>query len=244
MYLLSNIDAVDWSIDDGYDAVDVCPFCEMPVPDYVRSCVVCGLSIRDIDFEENSINKYTDFRESFDKLFDDMDSKLGNMIFIKDDDELFEFKTFYNSFMLNYDYHEFLEFYNRADKNLEMQQIAELFINDKLNKSLGTESEFDDYAKYLIYYCNYYIANDDLDDAFIYYAQMLLLMSNYSGDNNGELLISVYLFDSFSCYNCLYGSQHSFDISKLFDEAINTFRIEEYNKNHKFILEKLKAMFG
>ena len=174
MYLLSNIDAVDWSIDDGYDAVDVCPFCEMPVPDYVRSCVVCGLSIRDIDFEENSINKYTDFRESFDKLFDDMDSKLGNMIFIKDDDELFEFKTFYNSFMLNYDYHEFLEFYNRADKNLEMQQIAELFINDKLNKSLGTESEFDDYAKYLIYYCNYYIANDDLDDAFIYYAQMLL----------------------------------------------------------------------
>ena len=37
---------------------------------------------------------------------------------------------------------------------------------------------------------------------------------------------------------------YSFDVSKLFDEAINNFKISKYNKNHKGILCEFREIFG
>lgn len=35
---------------------------------------------------------------------------------------------------------------------------------------------------------------------------------------------------------------YSFDVSKLFDDAVNTFKIKKYNKNHDKILNELKEI--
>jgi hypothetical protein len=36
---------------------------------------------------------------------------------------------------------------------------------------------------------------------------------------------------------------YEFDIQRLFDEAVETFRIEKYNKNHERVLSEIKQVF-
>lgn len=43
----------------------------------------------------------------------------------------------------------------------------DLFLDDKLNNSLGTKDEFDEYLSYLIHYGFYNIDIERYDDAFI-----------------------------------------------------------------------------
>ena len=60
-YLLKNIGDVNREIGDYDDNVKKCPFCHNRVPDFLNSCVFCGLHIRNIDFEKHALEKYSSF---------------------------------------------------------------------------------------------------------------------------------------------------------------------------------------
>ncbi len=260
-YLLDCFEAIDKKIDDFDESIETCPFCGEDVSDYLRSCETCGLHIREIDFEEHAINGLKNtFKEFLDSLniddqdIDDLNSlDIGNLLDfdevmdfvpIEEDDALKEFKEFFNKHMLSYDFDEFLEFYNLHNENHSLEEMMDLFLEDKLNNSLGTKNEFDEYLSYLIHYSLYNVDVGRYDDAFIKLAQLSILASNESRNKNEILLSNPFLPDIWFIVTALKDGDYSFDVSKLFDVAVNTFKIEKYNKNHDEVLDELKEIFN
>ena len=80
--------------------------------------------------------------------------------------------------MLSYDFDEVLAFYNSCDKNFSLDKIMDLFLDNKLNKSLGTKKEFKTYFDYLIHYFYYNKENGNYDDAFVNLISLAVLHSN------------------------------------------------------------------
>ncbi len=261
-YLLNHFEAIDKKIDDfDEESIEKCPFCGENIPSYLRSCEGCGLHIREIDFEEHAADGFKSmFKKFLDNLgIDDLDSlddldnlgdldnlfdfdKFMGLVPIEENDELKEFKEFFNEHMLSYDFDEFLEFYNSHDGTIE--EIMNLFLDDKLNKSLGTEKEFDGYRSYLIQYGFYNAETEKYDDAFVKLAQLSILASNRSKDKNDILFSNPHSIDIGCIVDKLYDVGYSGDVSKLFKEAVNTFKIEKYNKNHDEVLKELKKLFN
>ena len=52
LYLLNYFENIEKETKDYDESAKCCPFCRRPIPDYARSCLHCGLHIRDLDFEE------------------------------------------------------------------------------------------------------------------------------------------------------------------------------------------------
>ncbi len=249
-YLINHFEAIDKKIDDFDESVETCPFCGEKVKDYFRSCEGCGLHIREIDFEEHAVDglksmfkKFLDRLDSLDDSDDPFDfDKFMGFVPIEEDDELKEFKEFFNRYMLDYDFDKFLEFYNSHDGTIE--EIMDLFLEDKLNNSLGTENEFDEYMSYLIHYNLYNLDMERYDEAFIKLAQASILVSNKSENKNESLSLSQDSLDVKLLIDNLKSIYYSFNVSKLFKEAVDTFKIEKYNKNHEEVLKELKEIFG
>ena len=254
-YLMKHFEAIDKKIDDFDESIKTCPFCGENIPTYLRSCERCGLHIREIDFEEHAVDGFKNmFKKFLDNLgIEDLDSledsdnlfdldKFMGYIPIDDNDELKDFKEFFNEHMLSYDFDEFLEFYNSHDGTIE--EIMNLFLDDKLNKSLGTEKEFDGYRSYLIQYGFYNAETEKYDDAFVKLAQLSILASNRSKDKKDILFSNPHSIDIGCIVDKLYNVGYSGNVSKLFDKAVNTFKIDKYNKNHEEVLKELKKIFN
>lgn len=182
----------------------------------------------------------SDSLDDSDNLFD-LDKFMG-FVPIEEDDELKEFKEFFNNHMAGYDFDECLEFYNLHDGAIG--EIMDLFLDDKLNNSLGTKDEFDEYLSYLIHYGFYNIDIERYDDAFIKLAQLSVLASNRSKDKNDILSSNPHGIDIWFIADELERADYSFDVSKLFNEAVDTFKIDKYNKNHDEVLKELKEIFN
>ena len=232
------------SVTDENDNSIICPFCGTVIPDYVNSCLKCGLRVRDIDFEQHT-------REQFDLLEDEFINKLKNFnlddlldkIPIEENDELYDLKVFFNEHMADYEFEELLEYYNRQEnRNLSIEEITDNFLEDKLNASLGSDKEFDTYLTNLIHYCFYNMDIKDFDSSFIYLIQMSVLASNKSTDKENILESNPHSIDIMYCIESLYGEK-DFDIDGLFKKAVDGFRIDKYNNNHEEVLKELKGIF-
>ncbi len=244
VYLMKHFESIDKKIKDfDEESIETCPFCGNVIPDYLKSCLSCGLHIREIDLRIQDLdglkNMFEDFVENI-KDFD-LDEFMG-YVPIDDNDELNEFKEFFNEHMLSYDFDEFLEFYNSHDGTIE--EIMDLFLEDKLNNSLSTKKEFDGYMSYLIHYGFYNAETEKYDDAFVKLAQLSILASNRSKNKNDILYSNPHRIDIGCIVDKLYGVGYSGDISKLFKEAVDTFKIDKYNKNHEEVLKELKEIFN
>ena len=249
-YLLNHFEAIDKKIDDfDEESIEKCPFCGEKVRDYFKSCEVCGLHIREIDFEEHTVDGIKNMFKKFLDRLDNLDNpddifdfdKLMGLVPIEEDDELKEFKEFFNKYMFDHDFDEFLEFYNSHDGTIE--EIMDLFLEDELNNSLGTENEFDQYKSYLIHYNLYNLDMERYDDTFVKLAQLLILISNKSANKNKILSSNPDSIDAKLLIDNLQSIYYSFNVSKLFKEAVNTFKIDKYNKNHEEVLKELKKLF-
>ena len=75
--------------------------------------------------------------------------------------------------MPDYDYDEFLEFYKSSDEGLEIEEIRDSFLNDKFNKSLGTDEEFHTYFIELIHYFYYSQENNRFENGYFGFKQIL-----------------------------------------------------------------------
>lgn len=64
-----------------------------------------------------------------------------------------------------------------------------MFVDDKLNNSLGTKEEFNTYFTYLLHHFYYNERIGKYDDAFIKLVQMAILASN-KAKNKNEILES------------------------------------------------------
>ena len=248
LYLLNHFEDIDKEIDEfDADELDVCPFCGDNIQFFAKSCSNCGLHIMDFGFEERTADI---LNKTIEKLQDedidiDLDKVLGIIpIEDGDDDELRKFKEFYNKNMLSYDFDEVLSFYNSCDKNISLEKIMDLFLDNKLNKSAGTKKEFKTYFDYLIHYFYYNKENGNYDGAFVNLIRLAVLYSN-KYDNKKKILFSNPIpTDVDYAVEVMLELNYSFDVSKLFDEAINNFKISKYNKNHKGILREFKEIFG
>ena len=246
-YLLDNFQSIDKEIEDFDEDITECPFCQSPVPDFARSCLKCGLHIREIDLEEHAANQLND---SMDKI---MNGLMNNFSFEFEDvapieetdsEEMKDLKRFFNEHMVEYDFEEFLQFYNSCNEEMGLEEIKDIFIEDKLNKSLGSENEFDTYFKYLLHYIFYYQSVERYDDAFVKTIQIAILASNKAKNKKNILESSPHSIDVFFAIDEMENSNHSFDLSKSFNEAVDTFKIEKYNKNHDEVLKELKEIFN
>ncbi len=248
LYLMSHFEVIDKQIGEYDESVEVCPYCGADIPDFARSCLKCGLHIREIDFEKHiedklkesmgeMINDFADFMKS--KYFDDNVS-----IEEEDDGELKELKIFFNNNLVDFDFDEFLTFYKTCDKNLAIEEIKDMFLDDKLNRAIGSEDEFDTYFLYLIHYFYRYRDDDRYDDAFIKLVQMAILVSNKSTDENSLLYSNPRSLDIYTAIEEMDRLDYSFDVFKLFDDAVATFKISKYNKNHIRVLKELKIIFN
>lgn len=246
-YLLTNIDDIDKETVDFADNIGECPFCGEVIPDFLRSCINCGLVIREIDFEEHAIDKFKENMEDLISTLSDADFNLfeDEMIKIEDDDEedIVELKNFYNSHLLVYDYDEFLECYHSNDKSQGIEKIMDLYLDNLLNKSLDTPQEYDTFFEYLINYHYYYADVNEYDKAFIKLIQMSILASNKSKDKNKILESNPHAIDIFYAIDDMEMLDYSFDLSKLFNEAVDTFKISKYNQNHEEVLKEFKEIF-
>ena len=146
--------------------------------------------------------------------------------------------------MTEYDFDEFLDFYNSHDKNLSLEKIRELLLDDKLNKAIGTKEEFDVYYNYLTNHFLYNIMNSDREGAFIRLIQVSILTSDKFKSKDESFLSSIHVNEIEQLFNIMKISNCSFNVSELFDIAVNTFKIEKYNKNHDIVLNKFKKNFG
>lgn len=232
VYLMNNFDEVDRTIDEIGDEPVECPFCGMFIPDFANSCMKCGLSIRDIDFQKHALEKAKGLFSGFDEE-----------IPIEENDELADLKVFYNRHLLDFEYDEFLKFYNDADESLEIPQIAEMFLDTKLEEALGSESEFETYFNYLIYHVFYNANEGNLDESFIYLSQAAILASNESEDKMDLIASNLHSFDIFMGIDKLIIPIHSYDVDGLFGRAVEDFKISKYNNNHEEILRELKEFF-
>ena len=239
-----NIEAINNTVDDFDESADRCPFCKNVVPDYVNTCVFCGLKIRDIDFEEHAGEKFYDAVE---QLTEDLANILTGVtdeeIDMNEIDEFLDMKIFFKEHMHDYDYDEFLEFYKSSDEGLEIEEIRDSFLNDKFNKSLGTDEEFHTYFIELIHYFYYSQENNRFDDAFVKLVQMAILASNRSSDKENILMSNPHSIDIDFAIGDMENSNYSFDVDSLFKKAADTFKIEKYNKNHDEVLKELKEYF-
>ena len=117
-------------------------------------------------------------------------------------------------------------------------------LDDKLNNSVGTKKEFDEYLSYLVHDAFYNVDIKKYDDAFVKLAQLSILASNRSKDKNDVLFSNPHGIDICFIIDDLKRSAYSGDVSKLFDKAVNTFKIDKYNKNHEEVLKELKEIFN
>ena len=247
-YLLDHFEAIDNQIDKFDESVEECPFCGTFIPDYVRSCLECGLHIREIDFEQHSMEMLKEnLEETINNLSDLVNSNPfeEDLVKIEDDDEtdIKELKKFYNEFMVEYEYDKFLDFYNSCDKNLSIEQVRDLFAEEELGKVLGTEKEFTSYLNYLLHYLYYYKDTGKYDEAFIKLIQLAILVSNKSKNKKKILESNPHSIDVFYAIEEMEAIDYSFNLVKLFDEAVNTFKITKYNNNHEEVLKELKEIF-
>ena len=243
-YLMDNIEAVDKKIDDYDESIDQCPFCGESVDDSLRSCLSCGLSIREIDFEEHAVDNLNKMMENLlegwmnrideGALFED------RTVAINENDEFYDLKMFFNKHMEDYDYDEFLEFYKSSDESLSIEEVRDAFLEDKLNESLGSEKDLDTYFTYLSHYFYYNLRFDRFDEAFVGFVQMIILALNKSDSINDLFESNPYSFDIMSSFLTLEDLNHSFDVSKLFNQAVDTFKIDKYNNNHESALSFLE----
>ena len=242
LYLLEHFEVIDKKTEEYDENIKSCPFCGHSIPDYTRSCPKCGLHIRDIDFEEhaedNLMRSVKDYSDKTD-FFDDTDPREE-----LDDEELTDLEWFVKEHMLDYDFDEFLKFYITCDKNLGIEKIKNLFLDNKLNKSLGTQNEFRTYFLYIVHHFYYNEEMGRYDDAFIKLVQMAVLASNKAEDKDNILESSLYATDVLGAVEILEYLDYTFDVSKLFNEAVNTFKIEKYNNNHEEVLRELKEIFN
>ena len=231
VYLLDNFDDIDRTVDEIPEDPAECPFCGMPVLHFLKSCMRCGFSLRDIDFEEHAFEN-----------MGNVISQMRNEVEIGQNDELADLKEFYNRYMNDYDFDELAEFYRNSDEGLEIKEIADGFCEHKLDEAIGAKSDFIGYMDYLLYHISYDMDKGDLDGAFVHVAQFLILVSNRPGDEsmvyeNPEMLFGFKYLDD------LVKSNHPFDVDALFKQAAGTFRISGYNNNHEEILYKIKMIF-
>ncbi len=246
-YLLNHIEDVDKEIGDYDESIEVCPFCGEVISDSLRSCLACGLSIREIDFEEHAVNELNDTMED---LFDNFMEKLQSGKFfdedsvpIEENDELYDVKVFFNEHMKDYEWDEFLEFYNSSDESLSIEEIRDAFLDMKLTESMDSEDDLDTYYIYLSHYFFYNLQSDRFDDAFVNLVQMLILTSNNADDKNNILDSNAYVINNVICIGDLKDLNYSFDVSKLFNQAVDTFKIEKYNNDHDQVLKVLNEYF-
>ena len=248
LYLLRHFEVIDKEIGDFDESVEVCPFCGAEIPDFVRSCLKCGLNIREIDFDEHAVDVLNEqvgnLLEDFKEFCSLSDFFGGVSVEEEDDDELKNLKKFFNLYLAEYDFDEFLDFYNSHDKNLSLEKIRELFLDDKLNKAIGTKEELDVYYNYLMNHFLYNIMNRDEDGAFIRLIQVSILTSDKFKSKDESFLSSIHVNEIEQLFNIMKISNCSFNVSELFDIAVNTFKIEKYNKNHDIVLNKFKKNFG
>jgi len=246
-YLLNHIEDVDKEIGDYDESVEECPFCGEFISDSLRSCLSCGLSIREIDFEEHAVDELNNAMED---LLSDFRDKLQSGIFFEEDnvpieenDELYDLKVFFNEHMKDYEWEEFLEFYNSSDQSLSIEKIRDAFLDMKLNETMDNEEDMGTYFIYLSHYFFYNLQGDRFDDAFVNLVQLLILASNKSKDKNNILESNPYSFANMLCVDDLLDLNYSFDVSRLFENAVETFKIEKYNNNHDQVLKELKEIF-
>ena len=242
-YLLNHFEDLDKTIGEFNESIEECPFCGYNIPEFARSCLNCGLVIREIDFDEFALDNLNNAMKSLFEGFME-----GNFfddgVLIEENDVCADLKIFFNQHMADYDFDEFLEFYNSSDKSLQIDEIKDLFIEDKLNKSLGTKNEFHTYFISIVHYFYYNMEFDKFDDAFVNLVQMAILASNKSKDKNDILLSNPHSIDIFFAIEDLENSNHEFDVLKLFNQAIDTFKIDKYNKNHDEVLKELQSIFS
>ncbi len=248
LYLLRHFEVINKEIGDFDESVEVCPFCGAEIPDFARSCLKCGLYIREIDFDEHAVDV---LNENVGKLLEDFKEFCSSSDFFggvsveeEDDDELKNLKRFFNLYLTEYEFDEFLDFYNSNDKNLGLEKIRELFLDDKLNKAIGTKEEFDVYYSYLTNYFLYDIMNHDEVGAFIRLIQVSILTSDKFKSKDESFLSSIHAKEIEQSFDVMKITDCSFNVPELFDIAVNTFKIEKYNKNHDIVLNKFKKNFG
>ncbi len=248
LYLLRHFEVINKEIGDFDESVEVCPFCGAEIPDFARSCLKCGLYIREIDFDEHAVDV---LNENVGKLLEDFKEFCSSSDFFggvsveeEDDDELKNLKRFFNLYLTEYEFDEFSDFYNSNDKNLGLEKIRELFLDDKLNKAIGTKEEFDVYYSYLTNYFLYDIMNHDEVGAFIRLIQVSILTSDKFKSKDESFLSSIHAKEIEQSFNVMKITDCSFNVPELFDIAVNTFKIEKYNKNHDIVLNKFKKNFG
>ena len=246
-YLLNHIEDVDKEIEDYDESIEECPFCGEVISDSLRSCLSCGLSIREIDFEEHAMDE---LKDTMGDLINDLVEKISSGAFLEEDivpieenDEWYDLKVFFNEHMKDYEWDEFLEFYKSSDKSLSIEEIKDEFLEAKLANSLDSEDDLNTYFLYISHYYFYNLDFDRLDDAFVYFVQMLILTSNKSLDKNNILKTTPYALNNIMCIDDLKNLNYSFDVSRLFKKAVETFKIEKYNNNHDQVLKELKEIF-
>ena len=245
VHLLNNIEDVDKKIDDYDESINLCPFCG--INDSLRSCPSCGLSIREIDFEEHAAASLNNtMKNLFDGIKDKLKEELiseDNIVAINENDEFYDLKMFFNNHMIDYDYDEFLEFYKSSDESLSIEEIRDAFLEDKLNKSLGSEKDLDTYFTYISHYFEYNLRFKRLDEAFVGFVQMIILALNKSDTVKHLFESNPYSTDILLSYGVLQGYKHSYDIPKLFNQAVNDFKIDKYNNNHETALYIIEDFF-
>lgn len=133
-----------------------------------------------------------------------------------------------------------MKFYNDADESLEIPQIAEMFLDAKLEEALGSESEFETYFNYLIYHVFYNANEGNLDESFIHLSQAAILASNESEDKMDLIASNPHSFDIFMGIDKLIIPIHSYDVDGLFGRAVEDFKISKYNNNHEEVLRNLR----
>ena len=247
-YLLNHMENIDKQTEFYNESLDECPFCGGKITDSMRSCVSCGLSIRELDFEQHAAEKLNNTMNGlFDRFMEAMQSGTffddGEDVAIEDDDEMYDLKVFYNEHMRDYEYDEFLKFYKSSDRNLSIEEIRDEFLEDKLEKSRNSKDELQTYFIYLVHYFYYNLEFDRFEDAFVNLLQMIILASNKSKDEKDIINSNPHFIDILFGIEEMENTNQTFDVSELFDKAVKTFKIDKYNNNHEKVLRQFNETY-
>lgn len=184
-----------------------------------------------------------DFDSMLEDLKDDADfNEYLGRVPIEDDDELFELKTFYNEFLLGFDFEEIKQFYLKSNEKSLVDIIQDYFDFKILNEK-NVDVKFNLYADYLGSFFFYCLNVNHFDEALSYIIQLAILSSNEEDVGDGDIIERKPRFmDILYEINRFLDKNPSFDLNTSFKLAVDNFKVNMWLNNEDEVFDAFSKL--
>lgn len=201
------------------------------------------------DFNEDDLKKLID---SFDldsmiqdlKNDDEFNQLLGKVP-IEEDDPLYDLKSFYNEYLIGFDFDDIKKYYIKSSPDESLKNIIWNYFDFKITNWSDCGEKFNFYIDYICSFFFYHLDNNRFDEALSYIIQLAILSSNENDVDDGDILERKPHFrDVLFEINRFMDKDPTFDLNCSFKLAVDTFKVDVWLNNESEVYDAIAKLFG